>query len=162
MLTELRVANKARQAVWVGGQNITIAFRAVELMGEIGEMVSVLNQRDSIERLSEEIGDVIICADLLAMEVGVELEYVDQAKVCANLGEHLILFNTVKKILRQRNDIMGNVGESLLERQLASELSLFVGAITLIADSWMIDAEDAVRQKFNKTSRKHGLDVFMS
>lgn len=81
----LREANIARQAEWDVGNQLSLAFRGNELAGEAGEACNVIKKlererlgirgsRDTVEHLAEELADVIICADLIAMHEGIDLE----------------------------------------------------------------------------------------
>lgn len=84
MLKRLREANAARQAEWDKDGGIDAAYRAMELGGEVGELLNVVKKlererrgirgsRATKEQLAEELADVVICADLLAMHYGVDL-----------------------------------------------------------------------------------------
>lgn len=81
----LRMANAARQAEWDADNRISLAYRGNELAGEAGEACNVIKKiererlgirgsRDTIEHLAEELADVVICADLIAMAEGIDLE----------------------------------------------------------------------------------------
>lgn len=81
----LREANAARQAEWDVDNRITLAYRGNEMAGEVGEACNVIKKlererlgirgsRDTIEHLAEELADVVICADLVAMGAGVDLD----------------------------------------------------------------------------------------
>jgi NTP pyrophosphatase (non-canonical NTP hydrolase) len=83
--SNLREANEARQVEWTGGQKVTPLFRATELAGEVGEACNVVKKlereragwrgsRATLEQLADELADVIICADLLAMSEGIDLD----------------------------------------------------------------------------------------
>lgn len=83
--TDLRAANRARQAEWDPGDQLTLAYRGNELAGEVGEACNVIKKlererlgiagsRDTIEHLAEELADVVICADLIAMAAGIDLD----------------------------------------------------------------------------------------
>jgi len=87
----LRDANKTRQAEWDPSDQITLGFRGLELGGEVGEAQNVIKKlerermgirgsRDTLEHLAEELADVVICADLVAMHAGVDLANAVQAK----------------------------------------------------------------------------------
>ncbi|MGN6064928.1 MazG-like family protein [Brevundimonas diminuta] len=89
--TSLRAANIARQAEWDPSDKITLTYRLNELAGETGEACNVgkkiererlgiRGSRDTIEHLAEELGDVVICADLVAMAEGIDLEAAVAAK----------------------------------------------------------------------------------
>jgi NTP pyrophosphatase (non-canonical NTP hydrolase) len=80
----LRSANVARNLEWDGGNEMGALFRSTELAGEVGEVCNVVKKlererlgmvgsRATLEALSEELGDVMICTDLLAMHYGVDL-----------------------------------------------------------------------------------------
>lgn len=81
----LRLANKSRQREWDAGNQITLAYRGNELAGEVGEACNVIKKlerermgirgsRATAEQLAEELADVVICADLIAMDAGIDLE----------------------------------------------------------------------------------------
>ena len=80
----LRMANMARQKVWDPSDLITLTYRATELAGEVGEAcndikklererLGIRGTRTTVEHTAEELADVIICADLIAMELGIDL-----------------------------------------------------------------------------------------
>lgn len=83
--TTLRAANVARQQEWDAGNQITLSYRGNELAGEVGEACNVIKKlerermsikgsRATLEQLAEELADVIICADLIAMSAGIDLD----------------------------------------------------------------------------------------
>lgn len=87
----LRSANEARQAEWDVGGQISLTFRATELAGEVGEACNVAKKlererlgiagsRASLQDLAHELADVVICADLVAMGEGIDLEAAVAAK----------------------------------------------------------------------------------
>ena len=87
----LRAANDARQKEWDTGNQITLAYRGNELAGEVGEACNVLKKlererlgirgsRATKEQLAEELADVVICADLIAMDAGIDLDVAVRAK----------------------------------------------------------------------------------
>ena len=80
----LRQANIARQKEWDADNKISLAYRGNELAGEVGEACNVIKKlererlgirgsRASVEQLAEELADIIICADLVAMAEGIDL-----------------------------------------------------------------------------------------
>lgn len=82
--TTLRAANIARQAEWDSANAISLTYRATELAGEVGEACNIIKKiererlgirgsRATLEQLAEELADVIICADLIAMHEGIDL-----------------------------------------------------------------------------------------
>lgn len=87
----LREANQARQIEWDAGNQITLAYRGNEFAGEAGEVCNVIKKlererigiagsRDTIDHLAEELADAVICADLIAMAAGVDLDAAVEAK----------------------------------------------------------------------------------
>jgi NTP pyrophosphatase (non-canonical NTP hydrolase) len=87
--TDLRAANIARQKEWDVGSKISgplgKLWRANELSGECGEASNVVKKlvreeleipgsRATVQQLSEELADIVICADLLAQEYGIDLD----------------------------------------------------------------------------------------
>ena len=81
----LRDANYARQQEWDTSGNITLTYRGNELAGEVGEACNIIKKlerermgikgsRSTLEELAEELADVVICADLIAMSEGIDLK----------------------------------------------------------------------------------------
>ena len=66
--------------------------------------------------------------------------------------------NVIKKLERERN---GWRGSRASQNDLAEELADVVHTAILCAISAGIDLEQAVIDKFNKTSRKYGLDILI-
>lgn len=80
----LRRANEARQKEWDKDSKITLSYRGNELAGEVGEACNIIKKiererlglpgsRATKDQLAEELADVIICADLIAMDAGIDL-----------------------------------------------------------------------------------------
>lgn len=91
MLQKLRDANYVRQQEWDPTDAITIEYRGNELSGEVGELCNLIKKlarerlglrgsRATKEQLAEELADVIICTDLIAMQLGISLEIVVKNK----------------------------------------------------------------------------------
>lgn len=83
-MEQLRVANIARDKVWNPKKLLSLSFRGNELGGEVGEAQNILKKiereklglvgsRSTPEKLAEELADVIICVDLIAMEFGIDM-----------------------------------------------------------------------------------------
>jgi NTP pyrophosphatase (non-canonical NTP hydrolase) len=83
-LKELRSANFARQQEWDPDDSITLAYRGNELAGEVGEACNVIKKlerermgirgsRATKDALAEELADVLICLDLIAMQADIDL-----------------------------------------------------------------------------------------
>lgn len=84
-ITTLRAANAARQVEWDPSDRITLSYRLNELAGETGEACNVgkklererlgiRGSRATIGQLAEELADVVICVDLVAMAEGIDLD----------------------------------------------------------------------------------------
>ncbi len=80
----LREANYARQQEWDTENRITLSYRGNELAGEVGEACNLIKKlererlgikgsRATREQLAEELADVMICLDLIAMHEGIDL-----------------------------------------------------------------------------------------
>lgn len=85
-LKRLREANIARDEEWTDGKRtiFSLSFRGNELAGETGEACNVLKKldrerlgvrgsRDTVEHLAQELADIIICVDLVAMEFDIDM-----------------------------------------------------------------------------------------
>lgn len=84
-LKTLREANIIRQKEWDTDNRISLSYRGNELAGEVGEACNLIKKlererlgirgsRTSVEELAEELADVVICVDLIAMEEGIDLD----------------------------------------------------------------------------------------
>jgi NTP pyrophosphatase (non-canonical NTP hydrolase) len=83
-LTTLRNANRQRHVEWAKGNDIPLSFRGLELAGEAGEACNELKKlerfrmgmvggKEDIHGLREELADVLICVDLIAMDLDIDL-----------------------------------------------------------------------------------------
>jgi len=81
----LRAANVARQLEWDTDGRLDAAYRGNELAGEVGEACNVIKKlererhgirgsRATVSDLADELADVIICVDLIAMQYGIDLD----------------------------------------------------------------------------------------
>lgn len=102
-LRPLRIANETRQAEWPGGEHVDLAFRGLELWGESGELGNKLKKLVRIQRgikgtteglpdlmsdICDEIGDVLISLDLIAMELGIDLSLATRSKFNQTSEKH--------------------------------------------------------------------------
>lgn len=80
----LRQANNRRQQEWPGNDKADVAFRAIELAGEAGEVAEAVKKFLRAERgikgstatrddIADEMGDLLVSLDLLAAELGIDL-----------------------------------------------------------------------------------------
>lgn len=85
VLSQLREKNEERQKAWCGDNMPDLMFRMVELAGEVGEAANIVKKierekqgwrgsRSSVGALAEEIGDIVVCADLVALAAGFDLD----------------------------------------------------------------------------------------
>ncbi len=85
-LKELREANIERDKEWNPNKLLSLSFRGNELGGECGEAQNIIKKLDrellglrgsraTKEQLAEELADIIICVDLIAMELAINLSY---------------------------------------------------------------------------------------
>lgn len=81
----LRYANIARNKEWMNGVELSLSFRGNELAGEVGEACNIIKKldreilglvgsRSTKEALAEELADVLICVDLIAMDLGINMD----------------------------------------------------------------------------------------
>jgi NTP pyrophosphatase (non-canonical NTP hydrolase) len=72
------------------------------------------------------------------------------------------LLNAVKKVYRAKNGIIGNKDtEAELIENLVEEMGDVLITLDLLASCYDINLEEAVKMKFNKTSKKVNIDVFI-
>ena len=80
----LRKSNEVRHEEWAGGESLPLSFRGLELGGEAGEACNQIKKierirlglaggKEDLQALAEELADVVICADLIAMDLGIDL-----------------------------------------------------------------------------------------
>ena len=80
----LRDANLKRHKEWAKGNDLPLSFRGVELAGEVGEACNELKEierkrlglvggKEDLDGLQQELADVLICVDLIAMDLGIDL-----------------------------------------------------------------------------------------
>lgn len=90
-LADLREANIARQDEWCPNQKPDLSFRGNELAGESGEACNQIKKlerarhgwrgsKGSVSQLAEELADTVICADLVAVTAGIDLQAAVVAK----------------------------------------------------------------------------------
>jgi NTP pyrophosphatase (non-canonical NTP hydrolase) len=82
----LSAMNSLRAKQWTtsGGDPTSLTFAATELAGEVGELCNAIKKlerlrlgmaggKDTTENIKEELGDVVICVDLLARKLNIDL-----------------------------------------------------------------------------------------
>lgn len=84
VLQELRKASSERAVHWNKGNPAPNSFAFIELFGEVGEVCNACKKlirhemgwvggESDITNLKEELGDVVICVDLIASRYGIDL-----------------------------------------------------------------------------------------
>jgi NTP pyrophosphatase (non-canonical NTP hydrolase) len=96
---QLRIANYNRQQEWDVDNQITLAYRGNELAGEVGEACNIIKKlerermnirgsRASRRELAEELADIVICVDLIAMAQGIDLGFYVRRKFNATSDKY--------------------------------------------------------------------------
>jgi NTP pyrophosphatase (non-canonical NTP hydrolase) len=178
-LAALRRANTERQAEWPGGEKVSTPFRAVELMGEAGELVNLVKKfyrlteditgttetKNQLQiKLADELADVVVCLDLVCMTAGADsLRFPGfnnfSVAYIVKLEDLLMLGN----LLGSR---VGKICDMAFERHRDREELHFLCceallAVGLIAAKTNVNLYIAMNMKFNATSAKHGLKTRM-
>jgi NTP pyrophosphatase (non-canonical NTP hydrolase) len=87
----LRKSNEARHLEWARGESVPLSFRGLELGGEAGEACNEIKKierirlglaggKEDLQALADELADVVICADLIAMDLQIDLGAAVQRK----------------------------------------------------------------------------------
>lgn len=90
-LLELRRKNNERNEEWTKGADTTLVFRALELGGEVGELLNAIKKIEraaagwvgstvTYDDVLDEIADVQICLDRVAEYFSANLETITRAK----------------------------------------------------------------------------------
>jgi NTP pyrophosphatase (non-canonical NTP hydrolase) len=80
---KLRKATIKRTREWTG-EKLSLSFRGLEMAGEAGEAcneikklererLGLVGSRTTLDKVAEELADVIISTDLIGMELGIDL-----------------------------------------------------------------------------------------
>lgn len=163
----LRRANVARDREWNPDQKCDLAFWGVELAGEVGEACNIIKKiareqmgmrgsRAKVQDLADELADVVICVDLLALSIGVladpqDVPIATKNKTLTMLGNEMAAASGMVNHL-VANNIMPT---------MTSMLCILLNRVELVAQHQKIDLETAVRTKFNATSEKYNLATRM-
>lgn len=87
LLTQLKQANEERCPLYgMGGvRDVSIEFNAIQLAGETGELLNAIKKKlrgDEYDKrdgrlmeevIAEELADIVICCDLLAQRLNIDL-----------------------------------------------------------------------------------------
>jgi|SRR5882672_3816192 len=99
MLAILRQANQRRQQEWDPTDSVTIEYRGNELAGEVGEACNLIKKmarerlgirgsRATKYELAQELADVVISVDLIAMQMGIDLSHAIEEKFNATSAKY--------------------------------------------------------------------------
>lgn len=174
-LERLRAANIARDVEWnTGAVSVSMLFRANELAGEVGEACNVLKKldrehnykikgsRDTFYHLSEELADIVICADLLAMDQKLEFPATCWGRVEeAKKHDYSLYGATLAANAGRICGVTIHYNTHFNSLQLSSNLCGLVSFTKTISDRIGFDLESAVSLKFNATSHKLELKTFL-
>lgn len=165
----LREANVARQQEWDPSNVVDFSWRCNELAGEAGEVCNILKKlhrekhglpgsRAVKDDLAEELADVVICVDLVAMTAGID-----------PVGERVTPQATYSELTDAGNGLAARVGAvsalifpnygQINPQTLAERLRLVMQTVSTIARMQDIDMPTAIAMKFNSTSHKVGLST---
>lgn len=179
----LRTANVDRQAEWPGGEHVDPDFRGNELAGEAGELLNLIKKVTRLEKaisgttetegqlrsaILDEVGDAMVCLDLVGMEMGVEIgeqEIGEKPAPYPTLGKTANAFmgrvgyicDILASINMDPNHEYGPEEQEMVRRFVRNALRSATTILWRMSDQMGIDMWDAVEMKFNKTSEKHGL-----
>lgn len=164
----LREANEARSTEWGKGEDIPLEFRIAELAGETGEVCNDLKKlyreqrgwrgsRVSLEHLAEELADVVICTDLVALGVKMDLD-VERQLTYAGRARNLLRGGIFLSAVVGRLCERFNYGYPIHRVDLINILQ----AVAEVANTAGVDLRAAVAAKFNATSEKVGLQTKMA
>lgn len=161
----LREANKVRQAEWDSGGDITLGYAGNEFAGEVGEAIEASDDLSDTSSLADELADVVICCDLIALRRGfsrMRSSYAGKPPEAHQMGKTMLALakhtgracNSIKKLERER---FGMPGSRSSDEELRNHLGMAEAACKMAAMIAGIDLDLAVADKFNKTSVKVGL-----
>lgn len=168
----LREANIVRQREWDTGGNIDLSYAGNELCGEAGELIEAVTDildcdSTDFDNLHDELADVIICCDLIAMRLDLPLLTLFDANLpppaspeaikdmlLALFKEVGMVSNTIKKRERERFGMVGARGSI---EDLGRNLQEVVLNTYRVGFMMQIDVSNCVAAKFNKTSIKNNL-----
>lgn len=167
----------ARQKEWLRGTMLPLTFRTNEMAGELGEVAELLMDRWRpgqqmygawVTNFADELSDVAICGDLVGyyaqgprfdydlLEGRAGLHGMTDYKWCTKVMRHMgLMCNAAKKRDRQHYVIAGADPDA----DVMGPLCLVMQLVYDMAHDERINMERAVASKFNKTSKKVGLQT---
>jgi len=169
VIYDLRRANVARQAEWAGNVELSLVYKGNELAGEVGEACNVVKKlererlgiagsRDTVEHLAEELADVVICADLIALAVPL-----GPVMPMSGIPEHHRgTAGEGNRLGIAAGQVCSAIDAGDYHEWLPEALAYLVGCAATVAKQFGIDLNAAVVAKFNATSEKVGLSTKMA
>lgn len=120
----LSQANLSRQAEWPGSDKADLGFRMLEVFGETGELAEALKkytraQRGiagttaTLENIADEMGDVVIALNLLALQLNIDL-----GEATANKFNKTSVKYGLRTRLGVENEVMQQAPESIMHIQV--------------------------------------------
>lgn len=172
-LQALRCANFARNDEWQNKDNpFSLIFWANELAGEVGEACNILKKLDrehnykvrgsraTLPALSEELADIMICADLLGICAQINFRE-DLCWPHVRDGKPIIDYSRLGALIARD---VGRVCSIAINHDRTKGTTILGGTLHELifdtkatADKLGIDLEHWTRTKFNMTSEKLGL-----
>jgi len=188
ILNSLRRANTERAKIWGASGKIDMDWRMNELAGETGEACNVLKKlvresagevgsRATVEHAIAELADIAICLDLAAMAANLPefrtTEAAEPLPAHFDLNAHGIwLYTTVSELVgahfMQFISPTDNRGSERMPAELFRSYQLdhviySMAVVNAVARKLgIVDMRQAISKKFNATSHKNGLPVFLN
>lgn len=186
--SNMREANVERGIEWSNGAKDGPLFYAIELFGEAGELLNVVKKlererlgmvgsRATMQDLTEELADAVICLDLLAIAYDLPIisrydaaddwtSYEADALAVSfgrAIGQVLLRVEYVEKEKAYWGEHLPETFDNhLTMKHLAQSLTTALMYAEAISVKFNIDLRSAVVAKFNKTSEKYGLAARMA
>lgn len=196
-LTALRNANLVRDVEWnSAAERISIAWRANEFAGELGELANLVkkiarvrmklkhapvDENALLSQAADELADVLICLDLLAMDLGLNtrdilLKSLDSRKAPHGIERMSLSYVSASLVATAYYIVCMAERIEALQLGLASpgpskedqcidfirqSIPSFLSAWVVLGAMLKIDWRQAIPAKFNATSQKHGLATMM-
>lgn len=180
----LRAGNAVRHTEWSNGGGDDAEFYAIELFGEAGEALNVVKKlererlgmvgsRATVQDLADELADVVICLDLLALAHNMRPfmqshDTADPALIWAMGLDN----RSAKTLAVDLGGIIGNIMENSaspgddpscgIAQSLLWGLEDALQTTAILAVRYGIDLRAAIVAKFNKTSVKYGLTTMLA
>lgn len=179
-LNTLRVANRQRQEEWPGNEKADIAFRALEVFDESGEVAGAVKKVLRAQRgiagttltladVQDEIGDTVVSLDLLADALGISSEGMTpthfQHPEAGGAAQRTLLLSRaigalsghVFDFLSYRGQHGPDVAAIHVRYKCADAAKDVIAHLQGICTHLEIDFHEAWIIKFNKTSEKYGM-----